>query len=220
MDFNVFRGYDDVVAVEIVTYSMQKTCLRTFLAIFALALSQPGCSNAGSETNAAPPAASTLPPAMIQVRLLDEKGLPGPLVTTNKVVKTAAEWKAQLSPEVYAIARGAGTEPAFCGAFFDQHKPGVYSCVCCGLPLFTSDAKFDSGTGWPSFFQPVAKENVITRPDHSYGMDRTEVLCARCDAHLGHVFEDGPRPSGLRFCMNSASLTFVENKNLKDGTAK
>ena len=157
---------------------------------------------------------------MIQVRFLDEKGVPGPLTSTPRVVKTDAEWKRLLTTNQYAIARGKGTEPAFCGAFYDQHKPGIYSCVCCGLPLFTSETKFDSGTGWPSFFQPVARENIITQPDNSYGMQREEVLCALCGAHLGHVFQDGPAPTGLRFCMNSASLVFKENKNLKDATTK
>ena len=155
---------------------------------------------------------------MVQVRFLDDNGLPGPLVSSPKVVKTDAEWAKQLTTEQYRITRHQGTEPSFCGAFYDQHKPGVYYCICCGLPLFTSEAKFDSGTGWPSFFQPVAKENVLSKPDLSGGMDRVEIECVRCGAHLGHVFEDGPRPTGLRFCLNSASLSFKENQHLKDAT--
>jgi len=138
----------------------------------------------------------------------------------EKVVKTDKEWRSQLTEEQYRIARGKGTEPAFCGVFYDHKKPGTYSCVCCGLPLFTSKAKFDSGTGWPSFFEPIAKENITTHEDRSHGMLRTEVLCARCDAHLGHVFEDGPKPTGLRYCLNSVSLTFTETPATTSGTLK
>jgi peptide methionine sulfoxide reductase msrA/msrB len=146
---------------------------------------------------------------MVKVRIMGEGGKLTDPIEMPKVVKTEAEWRKQLTAEQYAITRDRSTEQAFCGAFYDNHKDGIYHCICCNLPLFASTAKFDSGTGWPSFFQPVAKENIATRSDNTFGMQRTEILCARCDAHLGHVFDDGPPPSGLRYCMNSGALTFV-----------
>jgi peptide-methionine (R)-S-oxide reductase len=146
----------------------------------------------------------------VKVRLVGPNGLLTDPIAVPRVKKTDAEWRKQLTAEQFEIARGQGTERAFCGTLLDNHREGIYHCVCCGLPLFASDSKFNSGTGWPSFFQPVAKENVITRTDDSFGMSRTEIICARCDAHLGHVFDDGPPPTGLRFCLNSAALTFVD----------
>jgi len=132
--------------------------------------------------------------------------VPGRAGMAEKITKPAAEWRAQLTPEQYRVTRQKGTERAFSGEYAESKAPGTYVCVCCGQPLFSADTKFDSGTGWPSFWQPVAPDAVATESDRSFFMRRIEALCSRCDAHLGHVFEDGPEPTGLRYCMNSASL--------------
>jgi peptide-methionine (R)-S-oxide reductase len=154
----------------------------------------------GSESIAAP--------AKIKVYSVKE----GRYVMTDRVVKSKEEWKKELGPEQFHVLREKGTERAFTGRYWNNHEHGIYRCAGCGLDLFRSEDKFESGTGWPSFTRPVAAENVETRSDNSLFMNRTEVLCPRCGGHLGHVFEDGPKPTGLRYCMNSAALDFEATK--------
>lgn len=175
------------------------------LSLSALAL---GCSRdsvaAGPQTKAEKPVARN-----VEIVEFSNDGKRLRVATVATVVKTEAEWRQQLAPLAYQVTRQEGTERAFSGPLLKEHRKGVFRCICCDTALFNSSTKFESGTGWPSFWKPIARQNVAERRDRSYGMVRTEVACARCDAHLGHVFDDGPEPTGLRYCMNSVSLRFA-----------
>jgi len=145
----------------------------------------------------------------VELTMFDNAGNSGATVRVRKLVHTAPEWKKELTVEEFAVARQAGTEPPYSGRDWNNERAGLYRCVCCGNALYQSREKFDSGTGWPSFWAPIAPENIRTAEDRSFGVERTEVLCRKCDAHLGHLFDDGPKPTGLRYCMNSAAMRFV-----------
>ena len=183
---------------------------RTFLGLAAATVAGIAVSHLkrNSVLAATPPSKGT--PGEVSIVEFSDDGKRLKKVHVTQIVKTEAEWKAQLSPNAFDITRHADTEMAFTGQYWNLHDKGIYRCICCDNALFSSDTKFESGTGWPSFWAPIAEENVRSERDSSFGMIRDAVNCTLCDAHLGHVFDDGPQPTGLRYCMNSASLKFVK----------
>lgn len=159
------------------------------------------------------PAASSQPAAAVQAKASKIRlysAIKKEYIMSEKVIKSLEEWRKLLTPEQFHVTREQGTERAFTGNTWNNHEHGIYRCICCGNDLYSSESKYESGTGWPSFWQPIAPENITTRVDNGLFSKRTEVICSRCDAHLGHVFEDGPKPTGLRYCMNSAAMKFVK----------
>src|SRR5438132_12763347 len=191
--------------------SIMKTLTLLLLAVLLSACERSPAANVAS-SNSSDERNPMTPTA--RVRVINKDGKLSDPIDAPKLVLSDAEWQKRLTKEQYRIGRAKGTEPAFCGGLPNNHEEGVYFCVGCNLPLFSSDSKFNSGTGWPSFFQPICKENLHEEVDRAYGMVRTEIICNRCDMHLGHSFDDGPAPTGLRYCLNSEVMKFVPKTKL------